>query len=219
MKIFASIAILAFVLNEISAQIAPIGGIASAIIPPAFPPMLGGFGGFGFPGFGLGLGFPFGLGLGGLGLGLGGFGRFGLGGFGFGGRLGGIRGKREVNGTEVVKCVLSTELGLLNCTGPHENIECSIEPHLINFPDIKLRLVDLVFKETEKKDLLKIVKRRSGKFTFVEPSTHKTVLLSLFSDPKVTEPGFFVKDATCFKEVVTLFKANTHVKVGLNINV
>lgn len=163
---------------------------------------LGGLGGLGGIGgrFGL-LGGPFGLG-------------FGLGSFGPGGiaRLGGIRGRRalddKVHGKkddhENVKCVLTREL--LNCTGPHEIIQCNVEA----FAKLPLelghfKLNDFMIREkiVNKVETLKILPKKSS-----HRMGHKLEHLAIFDNEEIArkESGFYVKDQACFSDLLALVK-------------
>jgi len=198
MYIVATCIVAVFLSELTSAQIAPIAGVAAPVIPPVFPPM---FGGFGFPFLG-GFGFPF---LGGLG-----FGRVGLGlGLGLGlGRFGLLRGKRDTNTTETpIKCFIASEYAAC-LFGEAQRMACEVQPRLTGISEhMKLRLVGLgVFPKAENEvPTFGLVSKQSSpgnQFTYVDPTTRKTVLLSVYSDETINKPGFLVKDRICFETLI-----------------
>jgi len=185
------------------------------------PPFLGGFG---FPFLG-GFGFPFLGGFGGLGLGL------GLGGFG---RLGLLRGKRDNNSTitETVRCIVSTKSDVVVCsTGVGERLACEIQRNL-NL-NLKLNLTHLAITQRlrpKNGEIFSFISTRSfyhrvhhgqglvgflsnekmsnGKYTFIDPTTLQPVLLSLYFDVTLGQPGFIVKDKVCYNAISEFIQSN-----------
>jgi hypothetical protein len=204
--------------------------LASAFIPSPAPAPYFGIGGpmYGGIGLGLGLGMMGGLGglgmmggLGGLGL-MGGLGPLGLGGLGLGlglgtfgplgnARLGGIRGRRSLDAMlhavtdhGEIKCELSKDL--LNCTGPHEIIQCEVESRSagpIEIGHFKLSEFTLREKVVNNVETLKILPKKINQRT-----GHKLSQLSIFENAELakTEAGFLIKDSTCFNDVLDLVK-------------
>jgi hypothetical protein len=158
---------------------------------------------------------------------IGGFG-LGLGGFGFGlpfllmrQRLLALSliGKRDTesltidtNVTISTFCTLSTHGKTLFCTGPIDMFECPIVSKLNDMSSFKLKLADLVIAKPEAVvsvndvEKLKIVARKSEKFTFVHPVSHVNEFLHIYANKEVKEPGFFVEDVECFRRFVALVK-------------
>jgi hypothetical protein len=181
-----------------------------------------GLGGFGLGGLGLGLPFGgLGLGLGlpfppvlpiaplGLGLPFGGLGFGGLGlGFGFRRAFIGKRGVEEVPIKNITTCRFITNSSLIRCDGV-ENIECPVEVKLDIIKDITVRLPGLSvipqpIKVTGQKeiDALALYSRVIGSTsTLVHPITRKPIILSIYSAPVCSEPGFCVKEAKCFERI------------------
>jgi len=197
-----------------------------------FPGAIGRGLGIGLPGLGLGLG---GLGLGGLlgpfgpmallgplgGMGLG----FGLGSFGIGGnaRMFGPRGRRSLDenlhGSKDEHGDINCELSrtLLTCTGPHEIIQCETEAH-VTLP-IELggfKVTDFVLREKviNSVETLKIVPNNVN-----HRLGHKLEHLALYESAELAkfETGFWVKDSTCFNDVLTLVKEVPD-KIKLKLN-
>jgi hypothetical protein len=206
----------AFIVSPPVAPFLPGGMFAPGLFGPLGPMGLGAFGGLGLGLGGLGLGLG-GFGLGGLGLGLGGFGlgSFGpLGGLGpFGrARLGGIRGRRAIDDQlhgigkphGDISCEISKEL--LNCTGPHEIIQCALEAHSpVQIEKTHFKMFDFTFKEKtfNNIELLKVVPKKLS-----HRLGHKINHVSIYSNSTLTETetGFLVKDPICFDEIVSLVK-------------
>lgn len=164
--------------------------------------LMGGLGGFGLGGLGL---------LGGIGMGS--FGPFG-GLFTGRAHFGGVRGRRSLDtitshvtpAHEEINCVLSRDL--LNCTGPHEIIQCAVELHTpidITTFTHHVKLTDLVFKDKviNNNQVLRIVPRK-----LINRLGHKLPSVSVFESKSLisSESGFRVTDPVCFHEIVTLVK-------------
>jgi len=189
--------------------------LALASLSSAQLGLMGGLGGLGALGP-LGLMGGFG-GLGGLGL-LGGIGMGSFGPFGglFTGRahFGGVRGRRSIDSLtshitpahEEINCILSNEL--LNCTGPHEIIQCPVELHTpidVTTFTHHVKLTDLVLKDKviNNTQVLRIVPRK-----LINRLGHKLPNVSIYESKSLisTEPGFRVCDSACFYEIVALVK-------------
>jgi hypothetical protein len=203
-------------INDVTSQPLPLGGLAAPIIPPVIPPII--------PplfGLGLGLGFPFGpFGFPGLGLGLG-LGRFGL--------LGGRRffGKRDVNSespADVIRCVLQSNLThtFLNCSDAHHSVQCQAERRLTGLENLRLEIpeVELKSETVGTAQVFRLfTKESSSEYTFIHPISKEKVVLSLFSEPSLIEPGFLFKDPQCVTDLKILVKNLKDIfRFSLNVN-
>lgn len=189
------------------------------IVPPILPPLLGPLG---FPFLG-----PLGLPLPLLGLGL------GLGRLGLLARLA-LIGKRSVDevADESVKCFINTFTKTIDCSDSiGQRVACGIESHFNS--SIKLNLTDLAITEKftpTRGEIFGLLSPKSalyqmqhgqglvgfltpevlsnGKFTFMDPVTLKPVFLSFYFDVTIDEPGFVVKDKTCYDGIVDMILPN-----------
>jgi len=139
-------------------------------------------------------------------------------------------GKRDVESQQQrtlvteATCVLSTQSSRLKCSGDRmEKIDCEIEPTELTTPSTRFAFFDLTFKPTVVADVefLELIAPSSSgsKFTYVDASAHKNVLLSVYSDAGTNEPGFRVKDPKCFGKVVELVKQiEDNLKVGISFS-
>lgn len=181
-------------------------------------------------GLGLGLGYPLGLGLGlgfpfmGFGLGLGrvGFRRFGLRRLG---RDAEVDEKAERQVAEHMEkqmanktiCSYESVTGLLQCASISASFECQVEERLPGLENVNIRLADLEIVPAVPKqfDVLKVLSRASsGLFTFIQPGTTKQITVSLFNSDKITEPGLFVKDSTCWSQFQRVISESKPEDVG-----
>jgi hypothetical protein len=128
-------------------------------------------------------------------------------------------GKRDVESQEPLPtetkdelkalCSVSTLTSSLICNGLEEfmNFECAIEPRG-NVTRFKLVLSDLIAERPvtrEPVNSLKLFSRKSvGKFTYINPINRTQEFVTVFSNTKSQENGFFVKEVACFKKFVNL---------------
>lgn len=146
-----------------------------------------------------------------LGVGLGSFGP--LAGFGTGiARFGGIRGRRSVEGTEHIECLLSSDT--ISCTGSNHIIQCHVETNtkvdVETSPKTKFILKE---KVVNGHPILKIVPKK-----IIDRLGHKFERISVFSSDSLakSELGFRVIDPVCFDVIRELVKElPEHVKVEI----
>jgi len=164
---------------------------------PFIPPLFGGF----FPRFGL---FPFGpFGP------FGGFPFFGRGLF-FGRRFFGKRSadvfqEQWLNNNRTI-CRFDQAKSVIRCDG-EQDFECAVEARLDEIKGITVRLPslnmvqDVIRSQGREVPCVRVLSRVSGTSTLVNPRTSRDVVLSIFSSPSVTEPGWLVRDEQCFRRI------------------
>lgn len=95
---------------------------------------------------------------------------------------------------------------------------CSVEPRLDGILDtIKLRLVGLGVsgKSSDGVKFVELISKKDTTYTYVNPSTDKPVLLSIFWGD-LSKPGFQVKDKVCWETLLkTVGEDGREVKVNL----
>lgn len=165
---------------------------------PFIPPMFGGFfPRFLFPGFGFPFG-PFGFGLG--------FRRFGL----FGPRFFGKRSvdtfpEQWLNNNRTI-CRFEQGRSVIRCDG-EQDFECAVEARLDEIKGITVRLPslnmvqDVIRAQGKEVPCIRVLSRVTGTSTLVNPRTSRDVILSVYSSPSVSEPGWLVRDEQCYRRI------------------
>jgi len=176
------------------------------VVPPVpfMPPFLGGF----FPRFPFFGGFPFGP-FGGLLRPFGPFGPFGP--FRPFGPFGKRSVDKQVRSMESNRTVCSYDQArsVVRCEG-EQDLECSVEARLDEINGLTVRLPslnmiqDVIRAQGKEVPAIRVLSRVTGTSTLVNPRTNKDVVLSLYSSPVVSEPGWLVKDEQCFRRVAGL---------------
>jgi len=110
------------------------------------------------------------------------------------------------NSTRTV-CQYLSKSSVVNCTGV-ETFECAVKANLVDLGTATYRLPHLhivAHKPEGEFKQLHIVSRKSNMtITTVNPLTKKNVLLSIYSSPKVSAPGFLIEDIKCWERIVKL---------------
>jgi hypothetical protein len=60
---------------------------------------------------------------------------------------------------------------------------------------------DVIRAQGKEVPAIRVLSRVTGTSTLVNPRTNKDVILSVYSSPVVSEPGWLVKDEQCFRRI------------------
>ncbi len=88
-----------------------------------------------------------------------------------------------------------------------QDFECAVEARLDEIRGITVRLPslnmvqDVIRTQGREVPCIRVLSRVTGTSTLVNPRTSKDVVLSVYSSPSVSEPGWLVRDEQCFRRI------------------